>query len=289
MLNNKTQVIDGNKIAEKVKDKIVKDVLGFNQNKFHSAEIRPNLAIILIGNNKESELYVEKKMDQAKKVGIDTHLYRFSNQEVQTDIIKTIELLNEDSEIDAILVQLPLDKKFKINKIIQTINPKKDVDCFHPINRNRKKDKIISPVYGAVLEVLNEVEFNLKEKKVLIVLNSEFFGVNLKKILDKKGAKAKICLVNDTKFEQKISEADLLITALGKPHFIKEQTLKEGAGVIDIGISRKGKKVKGDFDSDKLFNKIKFYTPVPGGIGPMTVAFLLKNTLELFKIRKKLK
>jgi methylenetetrahydrofolate dehydrogenase (NADP+)/methenyltetrahydrofolate cyclohydrolase len=282
----RTKIIDGNKIAERIKDEVVKEVLKLNENKVQNAEIRPNLAIILIGDNQESELYVEKKMDQAKKVGIDTHLYRFSNDNSENEIIETIEILNQDDDIDAILVQLPLDKKFNTDKIIKTIDPKKDVDCFHPINRDRKKDKIISPVYRAVLEVLKEADFEIKNKKVTILLKSEIFGKNLKKILDKKGAQTEILLVDDKQLKAKISEADLLISVLGKPYFFDEKMLKEGAGVIDIGISREGKKVKGDFNLESAKNRLKFYTPVPGGIGPMTVAFLLKNSLELFKIKR---
>jgi methylenetetrahydrofolate dehydrogenase (NADP+)/methenyltetrahydrofolate cyclohydrolase len=282
----RTKIIDGNKIAERIKDEVVKEVLKLNENKVQNAEIRPNLAIILIGDNQESELYVEKKMDQAKKVGIDTHLYRFSNDNSENEIIETIEILNQDDDIDAILVQLPLDKKFNTDKIIETIDPKKDVDCFHPINRDRKKDKIISPVYRAVLEVLKEADFEIKNKKVTILLKSEIFGKNLKKILDKKGAQTEILLVDDKQLKAKISEADLLISVLGKPYFFDEKMLKEGAGVIDIGISRDGKKVKGDFNLESAKNRLKFYTPVPGGIGPMTVAFLLKNSLELFKIKR---
>jgi methylenetetrahydrofolate dehydrogenase (NADP+)/methenyltetrahydrofolate cyclohydrolase len=282
----RTKIIDGNKIAERIKDEVVKEVLKLNENKVQNAEIRPNLAIILIGDNQESELYVEKKMDQAKKVGIDTHLYRFSNDNSENEIIETIKILNKDDDIDAILVQLPLDKKFNTDKIIETIDPKKDVDCFHPINRDRKKDKIISPVYRAVLEVLKEADFQIKNKKVAILLKSEIFGKNLKKILDKKGAQTEILLVDDEQLKAKISEADLLISVLGKPYFFDEKMLKEGAGVIDIGISRDGKKVKGDFNLESAKNRLKFYTPVPGGIGPMTVAFLLKNSLELFKIKR---
>lgn len=281
----RTQVIDGNKIAERIKDGVVKEVLNLNENKVQNAEIRPNLAIILIGDNQESELYVEKKMDQAKKVGIDTHLYRFSNESSESEIIETIEILNQDKDIDAILVQLPLNKKFNTDKIIETIDPKKDVDCFHPINRDRKKDKIISPVYRAVLEVLKEADFQIKNKKVAILLKSEIFGRNLKKILDKKGAQTEILLITDKKLKNRLAEVDLLISALGKPHFFEEKMLKEGAGVIDIGISREGKKVKGDFNSESVKNRLSFYTPVPGGIGPMTVAFLLKNTLELLKLK----
>ena len=119
-----------------------------------------------------------------------------------------------------------------------------------------------------------------------IVLKSEIFGKNLKKILDNRGAQTEILLVDDKQLKTKISKVDLLISVLGKPHFFDEKMLKEGAGVIDIGISREGKKVKGDFDSESTKNRLSFYTPVPGGIGPMTVAFLLKNSLELFKIKR---
>jgi methylenetetrahydrofolate dehydrogenase (NADP+)/methenyltetrahydrofolate cyclohydrolase len=286
MVKCRTQVVDGDKIAERIKDGIVKEVLGFNQGKFQNAEIRPNLAILLIGDNPESELYVGKKTEEAKKVGIDTHLYKFDEEDSEEDILKAIEILNQDSEIDGILVQLPLPKKFNTDKIIKAINYRKDVDCFHPDNQGKAQNKIISPVYGAVMEILKEVDFDVKDKKVLIISNSEIFGKNLEKILNNRKAEVKTVLSNNPGLKKEISKADLLITATGKPHFIKKEMLKDGAGVIDIGISRKGKKLKGDVDPYHLGEKACFYTPVPGGIGPMTVAFLLKNTLELFKIKR---
>ncbi len=282
----RTQVIDGNKLADKIKDEVFREILVLNKNKVQNADLRPNLAILLIGNNPESELYVGKKTEEAKKVGIDTHLYRFGEEDSEENILKAIEVLNQDSEIDGILVQLPLPKKFNTDKIIEKINYRKDVDCFHPVNQGKSQNKTISPVYGAVMEILKEADFNIENKKVLIISNSEIFGKNLEKILIDKKAEVKTVLSNNTSLEKEIFKAELLITATGKPHFIKSEMLKDGVGIIDIGISRKGKKLKGDVDPDHLEEKAVFYTPVPGGIGPMTVALLLKNTLELFKIKR---
>ena len=287
MDKNRIKIIDGKIIAERIKDQIVKEVLALNKNKVQNAEIRPNLAVVLVGFNKESEIYVSKKVEEAKKTGIDTHLYRFCDKDQQKDIIKTIEILNQDEEIDAILVQLPLAKKFDTDKIIEAIDPRKDVDCFHPVNQKRKIDKIIAPVHGAVLEILTEVEYELVEKNVLIISNSKIFGKNLKNILEQKGAKVKRLISDSSELLKKISEADLLISAIGKPHSIKKEMLKKSVGVIDVGISREGKKIKGDFDSKDFNGKNCFYTPVPGGVGPITVAILLRNTLELFKLKNK--
>ncbi|MCK5080807.1 MAG: bifunctional 5,10-methylenetetrahydrofolate dehydrogenase/5,10-methenyltetrahydrofolate cyclohydrolase [Candidatus Moranbacteria bacterium] len=283
----RTKIIDGKTIAEKIKDQIVKEVLEFNRHKVQNVEIRPNLAVILVGVNKESEIYVNKKIEEAKKVGIDTHLYRFCEEDSQEDIIETIQILNQDQEIDAILVQLPLLNKFDVNKVIEAIDPKKDVDCFHPVNQKRKVDKIIAPVHGAVLEILKEAKYNVKGKNVLVISNSEVFSQNLKTILERQKASVEGILFKDVSLEEKISKADLLISAVGKPHFIEESMLKNKAGIIDVGFFREGKRIKGDLDPKNLQDKVSFYTPVPGGVGPITVAILLRNTLELFKIRKK--
>jgi len=281
-----TQVVDGVAIAEKIKDEIVKEVLALNKQKVQNVNVRPNLAIILVGENKESELYVQKKQEEARKVGIDTHLYRFCEGDCQEDILKTIEILNKDKEIDGILVQLPLLNKFNADEIIEAIDRKKDVDSFHPANQGKKIDKIISPVHGAVLEILKEVGYNIKDKKILIISNSEIFTRNLKKILNKEGGETNRVQPNSDDFEKKISEADLIISAVGKAGLFKSKQLKKGAGVIDVGISREGKKVKGDFEPGKIKDRLNFYTPVPGGVGPITVAILLRNTLELFKLKK---
>ena len=286
MLKCRTQVIDGNKIAERIKDEIVKEVLNLNGNKVQNAELRPNLAVILVGENEESELYVNKKLESAKKVGIDTHLYRFYKEDSEEDVIKTIEILNEDEDIDAILVQLPLPDGFDTNKIIKAINPRKDVDCFHPDNQGKKVDKIISPVHGAVLEIMKEADYEIKDKKALVVSNSKIFGENLKKILMDQGANEVAgVLFKDKNLEEEIKKADLLITAVGKPYFINKDMVKEGVGIIDVGIHREGKKVKGDVDPEHMGDKAEFFTPVPGGVGPITVAILLRNTLDLFKLK----
>lgn len=285
MAKTRTKVIDGNKIAERIKSQVFEEVLALNKHKVQNAEIRPNLAILLIGENPESELYVSKKTEEAKKVGIDTHLYRFNEEDSEEDVLEAIDLLNQDSEIDAILVQLPLPKEFNTDKIIKKIDPQKDVDCFHPDNQEREFENVISPVHGAVLEILKETNFEIQNKKALIISNSKIFGEKLKKILEEKKADVKAILADDPNLKEEIKKADLLISATGKAHFINKDMLKDQVGIIDVGISRKGKKIKGDVDDKFLGDKACFYTPVPGGVGPITVAILLKNTLELLKLK----
>src|SRR3989339_790103 len=215
-MSNEYKLINGIKIAEKIKDEIVKEIIKLPS--------RPNLAIILIGDNKESCLYVNIKEREARKVGVDTHLYKCAENISENEILKMIDCLNRDNLIDGILVQLPLPKKFNTDKIIKAISKEKDVDFFHP--------------------------------------------ENLKLLTDK------------------TKNADILISAVGRKHFIKKEMIKEGAALIDVGIVKEDKKIYGDIDAEDVKEKAGFLTPVPGGVGPLTIAMLFQNTLELYKIHK---
>ncbi len=261
-----TKIINGKKIAEKVKDDLVKQICKLKN-------IRPNLAIILVGNREDSILYVKLKEKEAKKVGIDTHLYFLDESISEEELINTIEFLNNDPLIDAILVQLPLPKKFSTDKIINAIDKNKDVDGFrldHP-------DYIVSPVILAIKASLDSLKFKGEEKTACILYNSEIFALEIKKLLRKYGLK-----ILDKKY---LKKADLLITALGKPRYIKKEMLKKNVIVIDIGITKEGNKVYGDCDFEDLNGYASYITPVPGGIGPMTIAFLFKNVLEIYNRR----
>lgn len=260
--------IDGRKIAEKIKNEIAAEIFAFQG-------VRPNLAIILVGSREDSRLYVSLKEREAKKVGIDTHLYELNENVPEAELLEVIKFLNEDNLIDGILIQLPLPEKFNADYIIAAIDPLKDVDGFHP----QHPDYIISPVLASITACLKEVKFHAADKQACVLYNSDVFGISVKELLEKEGFK--VSLRDDS------GQADVLVSALGKPQFIKKEMIKEGAVIIDIGITKVDDKIFGDADYDDIKERASFITPVPGGIGPMTIAFLFKNVLVVHKNRKK--
>lgn len=285
------KIIDGKKLAEKIKDEIVAAIVKLN-NGLLVADKRPNLAIVLIGEREDSKLYVSLKEKEAKKVGIDTHLYECPENISERAVLDMIECLNNDGAIDAILVQLPLPPGFDTDMIIRAIDPKKDVDGFHPDNleilfKTCDHDHIMPPVFMAVLEMLKSIDFDLAGKQACVISNSEIFGRGLARVLECRQAKVLTAHADDVDLKIKTSQADLLITAVGKPEFIKQDMIKKGAAVIDIGIAKKDGKVCGDVDFEDVKDKVSYITPVPGGVGPLTIAMAFKNTLELYKKRYK--
>ena len=278
------KIIDGKKLAEKIKDKIAQEI-------FELKGPRPNLAILLVGEREDSKIYVNTKEREAKKIGIDTHIYRCPADIKEEEIIQTINFLNNDKTIDAILIQLPLPTGFNTDKIISTIDPNKDVDCFHPDNQKLLsqadcENKILPPVLKVVLAMLESIDCDLKNKKIGLVVNSDIFGNSLAKVLTLRGADVEIIKSNDPEIKNKSSKADILITAMGKPKFIKKDFIKKEAIVIDIGIAKENEQIFGDVDFEEADGQAGFISPVPGGVGPMTIAMLFKNTLELFKRKK---
>lgn len=259
------KLIDGKKIAEKIKDKIAKEVFEFKND-------RPSLAIILVGEREDSKLYVSLKERESVKVGIDTHVYRLVETISEEDLLEVVEFLNNDPLVDGILIQLPLPENLNTNKIIKALDPKKDVDGFHP----NHPDYILSPVLAAVKISLENTRINFKENSACLLYNADIFGKGLKETLEKLG-------ISSFLSRDEMNEADVIVSALGKPEIIKAENIKEGAVIIDISTVKVDGKVKGDADFESLKNKASFITPVPGGIGPMTIAFLLKNVLEIFK------
>jgi methylenetetrahydrofolate dehydrogenase (NADP+)/methenyltetrahydrofolate cyclohydrolase len=277
------KIIDGKILAEKIKDKIVKEILELKG-------VRPNLAIILVGDKEDSKIYVKLKEEEAKKVGIDTHLYKFPDNITDRELLDVINFLNEDKMIDAILVQLPLPEQLDTDGIILAIDPKKDVDSFHPDNlekiySSKEKDIIIPPVFAVVLEALSSIGLKLSDKKICVIANSDIFGRSLTKLLKLNKANAEAVKPDDKALSDKTAEADVLISAVGRPRFIKKDMIKDQAILIDVGINKVKGKICGDVDFNDVDDKAGFITPVPGGVGPMTIAMALKNTLELYKKR----
>lgn len=277
------KIIDGKAIAEKIKDEIVKDIVELGGE-------RPNLAIILVGEREDSKLYVSLKEKQAKEVGIDTHTYKCADNIPEPELFQLVDHLNRDELIDAILVQLPLPDGYDTDGIIMAINPEKDVDGFHPINLEKlfnscEHENFIPPVINVVLEIIKNIDFDLQWKKACVIANSEIFGKAMAWVLKCKGAHTDITDEKDEFFMDKITAADVLISAVGKPKFIKKNMIKEGAVLIDIGISKDNGKISGDFDFEDVKEKAGYITPVPGGVGPLTIAMAFRNTLKLYKKR----
>jgi methylenetetrahydrofolate dehydrogenase (NADP+)/methenyltetrahydrofolate cyclohydrolase len=277
------KIIDGRALAEKIKDEIVQEILKLKTR-------RPNLAIILVGDREDSKLYVSLKEKEAKKIGIDTHLYYCGPAVTEIELFETINFLNRDEMIDAILVQLPLPEGFDTDGIILAIDPAKDVDGFHP-NKLEKlfnscdHEDYIPPVYGVVLEMLKSIAYDVGQKKICIIANSEIFGRGLSWVLKCRGALPEITSINDYSLKEKSSAADVVISAVGQPKFIKRDMIKPDAVIIDIGISRQDGKICGDADFEDIKDIAGYITPVPGGVGPMTIAMAFKNTLKLYKKR----
>jgi methylenetetrahydrofolate dehydrogenase (NADP+)/methenyltetrahydrofolate cyclohydrolase len=297
MMRVMCKIIDGRILAEKIKDELVKEIVGERKGAEINNYPRPNLAIILIGEREDSSLYVGLKEKEAKKVGIDTHLYKCGEDISEKEVLDMINFLNNDETVDAILVQLPLPEHLNTDKIISSIKASKDVDGFHPENLKKlcafsRTDRggafrpLMPPVFGACLEMLKSIDCDLKEKQVCIIANSDIFGKTLVKVLECRGAKVKTVKADDKNLAEETSEADILITAVGKPKFIKKEMIKKDAVIIDIGITKEEKKVFGDVDFEDVKEKAGFITPVPGGVGPLTIAMAFKNTLELYKNKR---
>lgn len=281
--------IDGRAIANRIKDNIAIETHNISKD----GGPRPSLGIIIVGDRVDSKLYVKLKQVEAVKLGIDTNLYELPADASEEEILTVIRFLNEDSGIDAILVQLPLPESINTDLIISAINPKKDADGFHPQHPNY----IISPVLGAVKEMISEIGLDLKNKKATVLYNSEIFGDEAKKLLSSLGL-AQVdgrslkhfkdlseveCRLKLEEIKRITITADILVVAIGLPKFITADLVKEQAVVIDIGTNRVDDKVVGDVDSDSVKNKVSYLSPVPGGVGPLTVSLLLKNVLEIYK------
>ncbi len=283
------RIIDGKKIADKIKDEIVAEILLANKNDIHAPK-RPLLAIILVGDRPDSQLYVSLKEKEAKKVGVDTTLYKLSVKAPEKELEETISFLNNDQATDGILLQLPLPDNFNTDKIVALIDPAKDVDHFHPENLKKLMDgdeELLPPVCQVILEILEDIKYDPAGRSACIVANSEIFGLSLAKILELHGALTKIVTPADEDLVEQTVKADILVTAVGQPDLITGEMVKKDAVIIDIGISKEDNKILGDVNAASVKDRAGYLTPVPGGVGPITIAAALKNTVEIWKKNKK--
>jgi len=270
------KIIDGRALAEKIRQEIKEEI--------HKKNLRPSLAVILIRNDPASHLYVSLKKRACQEVGVDFHEYLLAENSSEEEVLTVVDFLNKDEQVNAILIQLPLPKHLDTDKIILAMDPKKDVDGFHPQNINNFLSKQSDFVPGLALGIYKLIEStgeNLANKKATIVAKSNILYQPVAKLLNDQGVTTTIVHPGDKDISDRCREADILISACGKAFFITEDMVKEDAIVIDVGTNQVGESTVGDVDYSTVFAKAKFITPVPGGVGPMTVAMLLYNAVKL--------
>lgn len=272
------KVIDGRKLAEDIKREIKQEI--------NEKKIKPNLAVVLVGEDPASKLYVSLKKKACQEVGIGFHEYLLEESSSEKQVLEVIDFLNNDDQIDAILVQLPLPEHIDTDKIISAMDPKKDVDGFHQKNIKNFLENQSTFVPGLALgifKLINSTEEVLKNKKATIVAKSNILYQPLAKLLNDQGVTTTIVHPGEKELANRCKEADILISAWGKAFAISADLVKDDAIVIDVGTNQIGDYTVGDVDYSEVFPKVKNITPVPGGVGPMTVAMLLYNTVELAK------
>ena len=277
-------IIDGKKEAELLRHEVKKEIdsLKLKNNKV------PGLAVILIGDFAPSQIYVKNKEKKAKEVGINSEVVRYPKEVSEQEVLKKIKELNDNNAVSGILVQLPLPSQINKEKIINAINPLKDVDGFHPVNVGN-----LSSGYHATvpctplgcLFLIKKTESNLSGKHAVIIGRSNLNGKPMAQLLLKENCTVTIVHSKTKDLKIECLKADILVAAVGVPNLVKGDWVKKDAIVIDVGINKVDDKIVGDVDFDNVKDKVKAITPVPGGVGPMTIACLLKNTLECFKGR----
>ena len=275
-------IIDGKKEAELLRDEIKKEVLKIKESKNKV----PGLTVILIGNYTPSQIYVKNKEKNSKEVGMNSNVIKYSDDVTEKEILDKIKQLNNDQNISGILVQLPLPKQINKEKIINAIHPSKDVDGFNPVNVGN----LSSGYQGLVpctpmgcLMLIKKVEKNLSGKHAVIIGRSNLNGKPMAQLLLKENCTVTIVHSKTKNLQQECLKADILVAAVGVPNLVKKDWVKKDAIVIDVGINKLNDKIVGDVEFDQVKDIAKAITPVPGGVGPMTIACLLKNTLECFK------
>ena len=277
-------IIDGKKQAEIIRNEIKKEISDLKKKSGKT----PSLTVILIGDFAPSLIYVKNKEKSAREVGINSEIIRYPKNIGEKDILKKIEELNKNDEISGILVQLPLPSQISKEKIINAINPSKDVDGFNPINVGNLSsgyDSIVPCTPLGCLLLIKNIESNLAGKHAVIIGRSNLNGKPMAQLLLKENCTVTIVHSKTNDLQNECLKADILVAAVGVPNLIKKDWVKKNAIVIDVGINKVGEKIVGDVNFDELKNNVKAITPVPGGVGPMTIACLLKNTLTCFKAR----
>jgi len=278
-------LLDGNALSKKIESELKEEVDILKQR-----GIIPGLAVILVGDDPASSIYVKKKVEACQRVGIYSMKHEMPKEIQEENIIQIIKMLNSNPNADGILVQLPLPSHINPHKVIEAIDPSKDVDGFHPNNvgRNSIGLKAFAPATPlGVMQLLEEHEIELEGKNCVIIGASNIVGKPLSHLLLNKNATITVCHIYTKNLKEHTLNADIIFVGVGKPNLITEDMVKDGAIVIDIGINRlENGKLVGDVDFVNVSKKCSYITPVPGGVGPMTISALLSNTVESAKRRE---
>ncbi|WP_397568758.1 bifunctional methylenetetrahydrofolate dehydrogenase/methenyltetrahydrofolate cyclohydrolase FolD [Schlesneria sp. T3-172] len=282
------QLIDGKAIAAAIRERLTQDVAEFRQ----KTHITPKLAAILVGDDPASQVYVRNKENACAKVGIDSDVFRLPATTTQAELLALVARLNEDSTVHGILVQLPLPDQIHETTVLDAVSAAKDVDCFHPENVGRMaqgRPRFLPCTPHGVQVLLRESGTRLDGAHVVVLGRSEIVGKPVAMMLVQKGETANatvtICHSRTKNLPELTRTADVLIAAIGKPEFVTADMVKPGAVVIDVGINRVGDKLVGDVAFGPVSEVASAITPVPGGVGPMTIAMLLENTLTAARLR----
>ena len=283
------ELIDGKAISQQIKQEIAEEVAEIVAN----GGKRPHLAAILVGHDGGSETYVANKVKACEVCGFKSTLIRYEDDVTEEELLSKVQQLNEDPDIDGFIVQLPLPKHISEQKIIETIDYKKDVDGFHPINVGRMAIGLpcyISATPNGILELLKRYHIETQGKKCVILGRSNIVGKPMAMLMMQKAcpgdATVTVCHSRSKNLLKEFQDADIIIAAMGLPNFVKADMVKDGAVIIDVGTTRvpdaskkSGFKLTGDVKFDEVAPKCSYITPVPGGVGPMTIVSLMKNTL----------
>ncbi len=286
------KLIDGKKIAEEIKKTLASQVAEI----IDAEGDPPHLAAILVGDDPASQTYIASKERACKSVGFTSSIYRFPDNVTQQKLMEVIDFLNDDPDVNGFIVQLPLPGHIDSNAVLQRINPAKDVDGFHPVNIGRLVLGL--PAYhpatpAGIMMLLEQMKIETSGKHCVVLGRSNIVGTPISILMSRKGtpgdSTVTLCHSKTQNIEDIASQADILIAAIGKAGFVNENMVKQGAVVIDVGIHRindsseKGYHLVGDVDFDRVAGKCSFITPVPGGVGPMTIVGLLINTMKSFR------
>ena len=277
-----SQIIDGKNLAKNIRESLKDEV-----KELKNAEIYPKLAVIMVGDDKASKVYVKNKSKACEDVGIAYEEYLLPASTKMQELLELIEKLNNDETIHGILVQSPLPNGLDANEAFRTISPKKDVDGFHPINVGKlslNQDCFVSCTPYGIIKMLEAYNVPIEGANAVIIGRSNIVGKPLAQCLLNKNATVTICHSKTKNLKEITKKADILIAAIGKPKFVTEDMVKENATVIDVGINRNEEgKLVGDTDFENIKEKVSFITPVPGGVGPMTIAMLMYNVVKAAK------
>ncbi len=283
------KILDGKKVSNQIKEEITVEVAKMKQ----QGEKVPHLAAVLVGNDGASLTYVGSKVRSCKKIGFESTLIHLPEETTEEELLKQVDQLNNDPNIDGYIVQLPLPKHIDEEKVLMAVDPDKDVDGFHPTNFGKMAldmETFISATPFGIMELLKRYQVETEGKHTVVIGRSHIVGRPISILMSQKGSpgNSTVTLAHSrTKNLKELTlQADIVISALGVPKFLKADMVKEGVTIIDVGITRvpdntyeKGYYITGDVDFENVSKKASYITPVPGGVGPMTIAMLLKNTL----------